>query len=136
MVSDRLWLVANGTCTPYPDDIETYQKMLLNAQKTPTQQEAKKEEQAAPALTPKEKRQLQASKLQAMQPIKKQINALEDKMQTISHRVAVIEKMFTQSLPAPQMVELQKELGALTKELENCENQWLELNEKLEKMKK
>lgn len=136
MVSDRLWLVANGTCTPYPDDIETYQKMLLNAQKMPTQQEAKKEEQTAPALTPKEKRQLQASKLQAMQPVKKQIKTLEDKMQTISRRVAVIEKMFTQSLPAPQMVELQKELGALTKELENSENQWLELNEKLEEMKK
>lgn len=136
MVSDRLWLVANGTCTPYPDDIETYQKMLLNAQKMPTQQESKKEEQTAPALSPKEKRQLQASKLQAMQPIKKQINALEEKMQTINRRVAVIEKMFTQSLPAPQMVELQKELGALTKELENSENQWLELNEKLEEMKK
>ncbi|MBP5534639.1 MAG: ABC-F family ATP-binding cassette domain-containing protein [Alphaproteobacteria bacterium] len=128
MVADRLWLVANGTCVPYTDDIESYQKMLLDAQKTIAQ--TKKEERSV--LTPKEKRQQQAIKLQSMQPIKKQIKSLEDKMQKTNERISSIEQMFMQNLNPGQMVDLQKELGLLNKELQNDENLWLELNEKLE----
>lgn len=29
LVADRLWLVSNGTVTPYEDDLEAYRKMLL-----------------------------------------------------------------------------------------------------------
>ncbi len=128
-VADRLWLVANGTCTPYLEDIESYQKTLLDAQKTPAEQ-AKKEPRTT--LTPKEKRQQQAAKLQAIQPLKKQIKALEDKMQKTNERINAIEQMFTQNLTPTQMVDLQKELGALNKQLETDENSWLELNEQLE----
>ena len=129
MVADRLWLVANGTCTPYLDDIESYQKMLLDAQKTPSNL-PKKENHIA--LTPKEKRQQQAAKLQAMQPIKNQIKSLENKMQSANERIATIEQMFMQTLTPQQMVDLQKELSTLNKELQNDESLWLELNEKLE----
>lgn len=127
MVADRLWLVADGTCKPYSEDIESYQEMLLNSQKTP---QTKKEEKST--LTPKEKRQQQAAKLQALQPIKKQIKALEDKMQSANERITAIEQMFMQTLTPQQMVDLQKELGTLNKQLETDESQWLELNEKLE----
>ena len=30
MVADRLWLVSDGTVTPYEDDLEAYRKLLLN----------------------------------------------------------------------------------------------------------
>ena len=129
MVADRLWLVADGTCKPFTDDIETYQKMLLDTQKT-LPSAPKKEEKAT--LTPKEKRQQQAAKLQAQQPIKNQIKALEGKMQKTNERIATIEQMFMQILTPTQMVDLQKELSTLTKDLQNDENLWLELNEKLE----
>ena len=129
MVADRLWLVADGTCKPFTDDIETYQKMLLDTQKT-LPSTPKKEEKAT--LTPKEKRQQQAAKLQAQQPIKNQIKALEGKMQKTNERIATIEQMFMQTLTPAQMVDLQKELSTLTKDLQNDENLWLELNEKLE----
>ena len=129
MVADRLWLVANGTCKPYLEDIENYQKMLLDTQKTP---QTKKEEKTT--ITPKEKRQQQAAKLQALQPIKKQIKLLEGKMQKTNERVATIEQMFMQNLNPQQMVDLQKELSLLNKELQNDENLWLELNEKLESL--
>lgn len=130
MVSDRLWLVQNGTCQPYTDDIDAYQKMLLEQQKTQPKSENKKEEKNA--LSPKERRQQQAIKLQAMQPIKKQIKSIDDKMQQINNRIAQIEQMFIQTLTPAQMIDLQKELGTLNKDLENFENQWLELNEELE----
>ncbi|MGD9294594.1 MAG: ABC-F family ATP-binding cassette domain-containing protein, partial [Roseobacter sp.] len=49
MVADRLWLVANGTVTPFEDDLEAYRKMLLtpvkpggkSTEKTPAPQTAK-----------------------------------------------------------------------------------------------
>ena len=53
-------------------------------------------------------------------------------MQKANERIIAIEQMFMQTLTPGQMVDLQKELAAITKELQNDENLWLELNEKLE----
>ena len=55
-------------------------------------------------------------------------------MQKTNERVATIEQMFMQNLNPQQMVDLQKELSLLNKELQNDENLWLELNEKLESL--
>lgn len=33
MVADRLWLVSGGTVTPYEDDLESYRRLLLSADK-------------------------------------------------------------------------------------------------------
>lgn len=129
-VCDRLWLVQNKTCMPYLEDIETYQKNLLEAQKTPSQN--KKENKTI--LTPKERRQKQAVKLQALQPIKKQIKSLEQKIDTINERIQTIENKFTENLSTSQLIEFQKELSDLNKELTEKENQWFNLNEELEKI--
>ena len=59
MVADRLWLVANGTVTPYEDDLESYRKMLLQPTK-PVSKNAK------PKETPKEKR---ASREDVLAPV-------------------------------------------------------------------
>lgn len=37
LVADRLWLVKDGTVTPYEDDLEAYRKLLLTADKPVTQ---------------------------------------------------------------------------------------------------
>ena len=129
-VCDRLWLVQNKTCTPYLEDIETYQKNLLDSQKTAP----KNKKDNKTKLTPKERRQKQASKLQSLQPIKKQINTLESKIDTINARILVIENKFTENLSTSQLIEFQKELSDLNKELIEKENLWFNLNEELEKI--
>ncbi len=35
LVADRLWLVSNGTVTPYEDDLESYRQLLLSDSKPP-----------------------------------------------------------------------------------------------------
>ncbi|MEQ1790449.1 MAG: ATP-binding cassette domain-containing protein, partial [Rickettsiales bacterium] len=41
-VVDRLWLVADGTCKPYDDDLEAYRKLVVNQRKK-EREETKKE---------------------------------------------------------------------------------------------
>ena len=132
MVADRLWLVQNGTCKPYTEDIETYENAILESQKITVKEEGKKEEKNT--LTPKERRQQQALRQQALQPIKNKIKLLEDKMQKTNNRIAAIEQMFVGNLSPSQMIDLQKELGTLNKDLEVFEDEWFRLNDELEKM--
>ncbi len=128
-VADRLWLVANGTCKPFDEDIDAYKKLVLSATKTPASEEAKEK---APVLSPKEKRQMQAAKHAALRPIRDEIKRIEEFLSKANRRIADIENLFTGQLLPAQMVDLQKELAELNKQVEQNENRWLELSEKLE----
>ncbi|WP_226621692.1 ABC-F family ATP-binding cassette domain-containing protein [Alloyangia pacifica] len=48
LVADRLWLVKDGTVTPYEEDLEAYRKMLLTQDKPEKPGKAEKAENAAP----------------------------------------------------------------------------------------
>ena len=54
-------------------------------------------------------------------------------MTFVNKRITEIEMMFSQNLSSNQMVDLQKELGLLNKELTHYEDEWFLLNEELEK---
>ncbi len=126
-VADRLWLVANGTCSVFNEDIAAYQQMVLNAGKTAPCEEPKQK-----SASGKERRQQNAQKLAELKPIKEEIKRLEFLIATQNKRISEIENLFATSLTPAQMVDLQKELASLNKSIENAENQWLELNTQLE----
>ena len=127
-VADRLWLVKDGTCKVFNDDIETYRNMILEKDKTPAQSNPTPKT----TQTAKERRQQNAQRLAELKPIKDEIKKLEMQMETAHKRIAEIENLFTQAMTPTKMIELQKELNELTKSIQTSENKWLELSEKLE----
>lgn len=128
MVADRLWLVNNGTCHPFNEDIDTYRKMILSTDKTPVSAHIIPKVN----MSSKERRQQNAQRLAQLKPLKDEIKKLEQKIQTAHKRIGEIENLFTQTMPATQMVELQKELKSLQNAITQDETRWLELSEKLE----
>ena len=127
-VADRLWLVQDGTCKVFNDDIEAYRKLILDKDKTTSSgTDAIKTNMSA-----KERRQKNAERLALLKPIKDEIKKIEQKMEQENKRISEIENLFTKPMSAAQMVELQKELTVLNKSVETSENRWLELSEQLE----
>jgi ATP-binding cassette subfamily F protein 3 len=59
-VADRLWLVADGTCVPYDDDLEAYKKLVVQQRKR--EREGSKEE----ARRQKKEKKSQSPEQQAM----------------------------------------------------------------------
>jgi ATP-binding cassette subfamily F protein 3 len=83
-VADRLWLVADGTCKPFEDDLEAY-KQLVVRQRRKERDEAKQEARAAKKLakeaSPQEK---EAERLeQKITQLHQQKNALEDEIAVV-----------------------------------------------------
>jgi ATP-binding cassette subfamily F protein 3 len=57
-VADRLWLVADGTCTAYEDDLEAYRKLVVQQRKREregSREEARRQKKEKKSLTPEEK---------------------------------------------------------------------------------
>ncbi len=127
MVADRLWLVSNGTVTPYEDDLESYRKMLLQ----PTRPVSKN---SKPKETPKPKR---ASR--------DEILALRSEARKSEGRVEKLNEMrdkLAKKLADPALYENDKvgELEVWNKKyaevmnaLERAETLWMSAQEKLEK---
>ncbi len=127
MVADRLWLVANGTVTPYEDDLEAYRKMLL----TPARPAEKSTEKASSA--PKSKA-----------PSRDTVLALRAEVRKSEARVEKLNEMrekLAAKLADPQLYEAAKngELAVWNKKyaevmeaLERAETIWMTALEKLE----
>lgn len=56
-VADRLWLVADGTCVPYEDDLEAYKKLVVQQRKREregSKEEARRAKKEKKSLTPEQ----------------------------------------------------------------------------------
>ena len=127
MVADRLWLVANGTVTPYEDDLEAYRKMLL----TPARPAEKSKEKASSAPKPKA-------------PSRDTVLALRAEVRKSEARVEKLNEMrekLAAKLADPQLYEAAKngELAVWNKKyaevmeaLQRAETLWMTALEKLE----
>jgi ATP-binding cassette, subfamily F, member 3 len=119
-VADRLWLVADGTCKPYEDDLDAYRNLVVQqrrkeregAKQAKKQKSENKEPKDAPKLTPSEK---EAAKLE------KKIADLSQRKDAMENEIATC----CAQGDAKQLkdlnityAELQKQLQAAESELE------------------
>ena len=123
MVADRLWLVRNGSVTPYDEDLQEYRKLLL----TPDKPKADK---------PKEK---------PKKASRDQVLALRSEVRKGEERVAKINDMrdkLAKKLADPALYEdarkgevevWQKKYAEVMGALERAESIWMASLEKLEK---
>jgi len=136
LVADRLWIVENGTCNSFDGDLDDYEKRLLESRKAKRTSEPSKSEGLAD--NKKELRRQRAAVRKELAPVRKRAKAAEAAVQKFSENIEKIEA----KLADPKLYEndstdlagLQKELGALRRQLETAEEEWLAAEEELEKL--
>ena len=124
---DRLWLVANGTVKPFEGDIADYGRFVLN-QNAPPQQKPKGEQTSKPAPAP--------SRSRGQGPLKRELDALEDKINRFQDLLRRIDQALAEASAAGgdalKIADLAQRRGDLERALASAEEAWLELSAQVE----
>jgi ATP-binding cassette, subfamily F, member 3 len=124
---DRLWLAANGTVKPFEGDLADYSRFVLSGAEP--QQRRKREFEAQPSST-KPKRE--------PQPIKREIAALEEKMNRFQDLLRRIDDALTQASArggdAAKMADLAAKRTELERAIVATEKAWFELSAEVEQI--
>jgi len=139
LTADRLWLVDQGTVTPYDGDLDDYRKLLTKPAKN-KDKSTKADEPVVPIvpdIPKKERRRLAAEKRNELAPLRKRVKRAEDKVIKLTAETERLQA----ALAVPELYEkgdteavksLQVESGYAAKTLSDAEEAWLELQEELE----
>ena len=134
--TDRLWIARNQTVLPYDGDIESYRAECLADRNKSKQQ--KNGEKSKNSITPtrQEQRKSAALKRAELAPLKKVADKLERQVEAMSERLSKLdEKLSSGDLyetDQDKFVALSKERGVLAKQIEACEEDWLQALEAYE----
>ena len=139
LTADRLWLVDQGTVTPYDGDLDDYRKLLTKPAKNKDKSTKAAEPVVpiVPDIPKKERRRLAAEKRNELAPLRKRVRRAEDKVIKLTTETERLQA----ALAAPELYEkgdteavksLQVESGYAAKTLSDAEEAWLELQEELE----
>lgn len=127
MVADRLWLVSNGTVTPYEEDLDAYRKMLLTPLKPQGKSATKSVEKSVKTMSRDAMLALRADVRKSEERVEK-LNDMRDKL--------------AQKLADPELYEeaqhgelavWNKKYAEVMAALERAEGLWMTALEKLEK---
>jgi ATP-binding cassette subfamily F protein 3 len=132
--ADRLWLVADGTVTPFDGDIDDYRRMVLGRSDgaEPADEKARPE----PALSQKEVRREAAQRREALAPLRKKIKDVEKRIEKLRAEIAE----FDQQLAAPDLyaddpdaaAKVARSRAERVHDFARAESDWLDLSEELE----
>ena len=128
LVADRLWLVSNGTVTPYEDDLESYRQLLLSDGKP---------HKAAKPDTPKPKKPSRDAILALRSEVRKSEARLE-KLNQMRDKLAdkLADPELYEDSNIGEMEVWQKKYAEVMDGLERAEAMWMAALEKLEKAEK
>ncbi len=125
LVADRLWLVSDGTVRPYDDDLESYRKMLLSADKPakPVKVEA-----------PKVKRPSREQVLELRAEARKS-EARVDKLNEMRDKLAkkLADPALYEDTKSGEAEVWQKKYAEVMNALDRAEAMWMAALEKLER---
>lgn len=123
-VADRLWLVADGACTPYDGDVDDYRKLVAK-QRSKERADSKKSSQ---------KNSQDKSKPKFSQ-FEKEAKCLEKKLEELTHKKSLLENeilTFSSKGDHKQLKDLNIAMSILVKNLEAVELEWMKIQEKIE----
>jgi ATP-binding cassette subfamily F protein 3 len=133
LVADRLWLAADGTIKPFDGDMDDYARYVIDRARQAAR--AGKGDSAGPA---KDSRKSGAQARAQLAPLKKALDAVEQKVARITKTVAEIDA----ALADPRNFKRPNELAQLGRDrarnlenLEKAEAEWLEAAEAYETAK-
>jgi len=129
--AERLWLVAEGTITPFDGDMEDYQHYILGrttaASRRPT---------PTPPNNKDERRRLRQQQRDLLAPLRKKIRETEKEMERLQRQIAKLDKILSDgALYSDRIEEAAKKAQQRTQcqtALNALESLWLELSEQAE----
>lgn len=128
-VADQLWLVKDGTCVPYDDDMDAYRQLIID------QRRRERADAKAQAKASKEDRKAESEKRKAQEQSRKALEKAEKALEKLQQQKAQLE----QDMAKPKAIasldlmrELQTQYSLVQKEMEETEATWLEAQEKLQ----
>ena len=137
LVAERLWLVADGTCTPYDGSLENYQSSLGKSH-SPHQQEPSVTS-PQPSFNRKAQRKKRAEQRQNTVQLRSSISRSEHKIENLANIITQLEEKLADPETYHSEVEdfstLSQRLDKARKELSAEEKLWVEAAEKLESQK-
>ena len=124
LVADRLWLVNNGRVTPYEEDLESYRKHLLSADK-PAKKVAIKAERPKPAS--REKILSLRSDVRKSEVRLEKLNEMRDKL-----AIKLADSALYEDTRIGELATWNKKYAEVMEALERAEALWVAAQEKLE----
>ena len=124
LVADRLWLVNNGRVTPYEEDLESYRKQLLSADK-PSKKTLSKAERPKPAS--REKILSLRSDVRKSEARLEKLNEMRDKL-----AIKLADSALYDDTRIGELATWNKKYAEVMEALERAEALWLAAQEKLE----
>jgi ATP-binding cassette subfamily F protein 3 len=146
-------MVGRGGIAPFDGDLDDYQRYLLDEAKR-LREQAKLDAAAAepvfvaapvaapapvapePRANPQDQRKQQAQQRQQLaarlKPIRKDLELAEKRIAALEQEKAAVEARMATPLPAGEIAEAGRRLKALTDELAQLEERWMELSGTIE----
>ena len=124
LVADRLWLVNNGRVTPYEEDLESYRKQLLSADR-PSKKTPSKAERPKPAS--REKILSLRSDVRKSEARLEKLNEMRDKL-----AIKLADSALYDDTRIGELATWNKKYAEVMEALERAEALWLAAQEKLE----
>jgi ATP-binding cassette subfamily F protein 3 len=136
LTADRLLLVADGAVKPFDGDMDDYRALLLGQRKAADEPAASARTPATSSAPRRDDRKAAADRRRALAPLRDKTKAAE----RLIERLTDARDRLTAALASPKthsgapgvVVELQKQLGQVEKQLAAAEESWLDLQEELE----
>ncbi|MHA1566173.1 MAG: ABC-F family ATP-binding cassette domain-containing protein [Alphaproteobacteria bacterium] len=138
LIADRLWLVGNGTCTPYDGDLDDYR--LLQRQEANRRagkgQTGKPPKQTGERLSKRQRRQAAAATRFDGDTLRRDARRAEAELAKLTAAKTKIEAALahpaTYDGPPEKLNELNRLLARITRQIGDAEAKWLDAQEKLE----
>ncbi len=132
--ADRLWLVADGTVTPFDGDIEDYRRQVLGI--APSARAEEPVPKASPSPSQKDARREAAQRRETLAPLRKKIKDVERRIEKLRAEIDDYDK----KLAAPDFytsdpdgaARLAKVRAERVHDFARAESDWLDLSTELE----
>jgi len=135
-IADRLWLVKDGTVTPYTDDMEAYRRLLLSERGGGG---AASTADKKVNVQKREKRKNSVDNRKRLAPLRADVVKCEERVQKIEAMLAKMDGLLANPLlysaaSTQNPAQLQKKRTEILTGLEKAEKMWMDAQERLDKM--
>ena len=128
-VCDEFWMVSRGGVEPFDGDLDDYQRYLLDEAKR-QREEAREASKPAPKAAPAP---VSAKPKPDTSPkTRKALQDTEARMAELQAQGAALEAALTRQATAQAIAETGRQLNAVTEELAQLEDRWLDLSSRME----